>query len=78
MVQWDEAQPEEGEKVEGYRLKCTALHDGDQTLKTVDASKNTWADLGGSEGIYRVQHLRFGFQCPRKRTDELQDHATVR
>ena len=47
MVQWDEAQPAEGEKVEGYRLNYTALPDGDQTLKTVDASNNTELTLEG-------------------------------
>ena len=65
MVQWDEAQPEEGEKVEGYRLNYTALPDGErQTLKTVEASNNTELTLEGLKEFteYNICVLAFNAQ----------------
>ena len=64
VVQWDEAQPEEGEKVEGYRLNYTALSDGEQTLKTVDASKDTELTLEGLKEFteYNICVLTFNAQ----------------
>ena len=64
MVQWDEAQPEEGETVEGYRLNYTALPDGEKNLKTVDASKNRELTLEGLKEFteYNICVLAFNAQ----------------
>ena len=63
VVQWDEAQPEEGEKVEGYRLNYTALSDGEKNLKTVDAY-NTELTLEGLKEFteYNICVLAFNAQ----------------